>query len=97
MTLHTETIGLSTIIETGTGTRLAVSRWNTPRGRSLVSITPEYGDRRGEWHLAHSAVSFAPAAAAQVAAAVLEVAASIDEAPVDPTPTEADRDGTRCP
>jgi len=84
-------------IDTGPDTRLVVSRWDTPRGRSLVAITPEYRDRQGQWHLAHSAVSFAPAAAAEVAAAVLEVAAVIEGGPVDPMPTQRDREESRMP
>ena len=84
-------------IDTGPDTRLVVSRWDTPRGRSLVAITPEYRDRQGQWHLAHSAVSFAPAAAVQVIAAVMDVAARIEASPPEPMPTQEDREGSRWP
>lgn len=87
-----------TTIATGPDTRLVVSRWDTPRGRSLVAIRPEYLDgRRREWRLAHSAVSFPPDEAGKVAAAVLAVAAAIDGAPDDPMPTEDDRELSRRP
>lgn len=101
MTLHVDELSPpttdQTTITTGPDNRLVVSRWDTSSGRSLVSIAPEFRDRRGVWHLAHSAVSIPPAEAAEVAAALLEVAAKIAGAPVDPTPTPEDRDESRWP
>ena len=84
-------------IHTGPTTRLVITRWDAPSGRSLVSITPQYQDRQGRWHLAHSAVSIPPQNAAEVAAAVLEVAVRIDGAPVDPMPTGEDYELSRMP
>lgn len=85
------------IIPTSESTRLRICRWDAASGRSLVSIKPEYRDRRGMWRLAHSAVSVPLADAPQLAAAVLQVAASIDGGPVDPMPAQADCDESRRP
>jgi len=101
MSLHVDELappetGHSTIA-TGPDTRLVVARWDAPSGRSLVALTPEYRDRRGEWRLAHSAVSFPPSDAGEVAAAILEIAARIDGAPADPMPSAEDRELSRRP
>lgn len=96
MTLHVDELDPTTIA-TGPDTRLVVSRWDTPRGRSLVSIAPLYRARGGDWRLAHSAVCVPPGDAARLTAAVLAVAASIDGAPVDPMPTQQSRDDSRMP
>jgi hypothetical protein len=96
MTLHTEVLNDITIPTSDT-TRLVVSRWDAPSGRALVSIRPEYQDRRGDWHLAHSAVSVPPAEAPELAVAVLRVAAEIDGGPVDPMPSAEDRELSRRP
>jgi len=97
MTLSTDELTTPATIETGPDTRLVVSRWDTPRGRSLVSLAPEYRIRGGGWRLAHSAVSFPPAAAVQVIAAVMDVAARIEASPPEPMPTQEDREGSRWP
>lgn len=96
MTTAVETATAHTI-ETGPNTRLVVSRWDAPSGRSLVAIAPEYQDHRGVWHLAHSAVSVPPSAASEVAAAILAIAAHIDGRPVDPMPTDVAREESRMP
>ncbi len=69
------------IIATGATTRLSLSRWDAPSGRSLVALTPEYQDRQGRWHLAHSAVSVPPEEAPRVAAALVGIAANISRMP----------------
>lgn len=100
MTLHVDEQDSSTTehtIPTGSDMRLVVSRWDTPRGRSLVSLAPEYRTRAGEWRLAHSAVSFAPSDAQEIAAAVLAIAAGIEAQPPEPQPTAADREESRWP
>lgn len=101
MTLHAyalnDTADTALVIATGPDARLVVCRWDAPSGRSLVSIKPEYRDRRGTWHLAHSAVSLPPTVAPQLAAGVLQVAASISGAPTDPAPTAEDRELSRMP
>ncbi len=85
------------IIPTSTTTRLTIGRWDAPSGRVLVALTPEYQDQKGEWRLARSSVSVAPADAPALAAAILEVSARIDGAPIDPAPTDADRELSRRP
>ncbi len=77
--------------------RLVVSRWHAPSGRLLVAVTPEYRARGGGWHLQHSALAVPPEHASRVAAAVLEIAATIDAGPVDPEPTAEDRELSRMP
>ena len=68
-------------IDTAPTTRVIVSRWDAPSGRSLVSITPEYKDRSGKWRLAHSGVSVPPTEAEAVAAALCTIAAAIQGEP----------------
>jgi hypothetical protein len=81
----------------GETSRVKVSRWDTPTGRSLVCISPEHQDRWGDWHLSHSSVSIPPASAAEVAKAITITAAGIDGAPEDPMPTAEDRELSRRP
>jgi hypothetical protein len=77
--------------------RVIVKRWDSPSGRSFVAIAPEYRDRHGSWRLAHSAVTILPDQAAALAAAITAVAAAMDGQPVDPEPTEDDRELSRMP
>jgi hypothetical protein len=64
-------------VDTAPTTRVIVTRWDAPSGRTLVSITPEYKDRQGKWRLAHSGVSIPPAEAEAVAGALRTIAAAI--------------------
>lgn len=84
-------------ITTADTARILVSRWDAPSGRSFVALTPQYQDRRGEWRLSHSAVTFLPGSAAELAAAIVETAVRIEGAPIDPVPTADDRDLSRMP
>lgn len=62
---------------TGPANRLVVQRWDTPTGRSMVALVPQYRDRRGQWRLAHSAVALPPIEAGGVAEAIVMVADEI--------------------
>jgi len=43
--------------------RLLVEPWRNAAGKQLVTVTPQYGDRGGKWHLAHSSLMLMPEAA----------------------------------
>lgn len=76
--------------------RIAVSRWDAPSGRSLVALKPEYQDHHGEWHLTRSSVTFPPRHAAEMAAAIVETAAQMDDVPVAAIPPET-REAAKTP
>ena len=78
--------------------RLTIQTWETPTGRRLVAVKPEYVDRSGVWHLSHSGLLLAPAAARQLAPALVTMAASIElPEPSDPVPTAESREDSRWP
>ena len=97
MTLHAEAIPQSAMV-IQTAIPLA---WSSPAGMLPPAVPwwhhPEYKDRRGEWQLAHSAKRGLPLDAGVVAAAVMEIAAFIDGGPVDPQPSDQDREESRMP
>jgi len=84
-------------IETGPENRLLVAEWTNCQGRRLVTVTPQYRDRAGSWHLSRSSLMLGPDAARELGPALALVAANIDAGPVDPMPTEQDREESRMP
>lgn len=83
-------------ISTGERSRLIVRRSPTTTGRWLVSVTPKYLDRSGEWRMCYG-LMLEPEAARSLAPAIAAVVASIDGAPPEPAPTAEDREATRWP
>ena len=84
-------------IPTAPNERLLLRDWEGAAGRRLVTIAPQFRDRSGQWRLSHSGLILAPEIARQLAPALVEIAAEIDGAPVDPTPTGEDRELSRRP
>ena len=80
-----------------TDRRLLVEPYENGAGRGLVTVIPQYRDKQGLWRLAHSGLMLTPDAARQLAPALVAVAAALDGAPVDPMPTDEDRELSRMP
>jgi hypothetical protein len=101
MTLHAEVIdppSESIELQTGPDARLRISTFENNAGRRFVTVAPQYRDRRtGQWKLAASGLIVSPDACRDLVPALLVMAATIDGAPVDPMPTQQDRDESRMP
>jgi hypothetical protein len=100
MTLHaeaTEPAPEALEVQTGPDARLLLKPWENAHGLRFVTVAPEYRTRGGEWRLSHSGLILSPDAARELAPALLATAAAIDAAPVDPMPTQQDRDESRMP
>ena len=85
------------VISTGRKTRLVVKTCETGAGCRLVGVAPMYRDRAGAYRLAHSGLLLTPEVARDLAPAILEMAASIEGATNEPSPTEEDRADSRWP
>lgn len=100
MTLHTEVIdppaeGIE--LQTGPDARLLLRPWENAAGVRFVTVAPQYRDRSGQWKLAHSGLILTGDAARELGPALAAVAATIDASPIDPAPTEQDREESRMP
>lgn len=82
---------------TGPETRLLIRQWENERCQRFVTVAPQFKDRGGERRLSHSGLILSPNAARELASALLAMAAAIEAAPVDPLPTEQDREDSRMP
>lgn len=59
--------------------RLLVSSWtNEQSDKTFVSVAPQWLDRLKNWRLSHSGLLLLPAAARQLAPALLEIADAIE-------------------
>jgi hypothetical protein len=96
MSIHTEMLNAITI-PIAEDRRLVVDHLETVRGVRLVRVAVEYKDRIRGWQPSAPALLLRPRIARQLAPAILAMAATIDAGPVDPMPTEHDREESRMP
>lgn len=99
MSIHPEAITTPpcTTIAIDHGRRLLIEPWQNAAGTRFVTVAPQHKDRSGAWRLSHSGLILSPEVARELAPALLTIAAHIDGGPVDPMPTEADREESRMP
>lgn len=60
--------------------RLLIEPWENAQGRKLVTVTPQYQDRGGNWRLEHSGLMISTSVARALAPILTKCADAIDSA-----------------
>lgn len=86
------------IVDTGQPhDRIVLEEWSDSHGPTRMKVASQHQRRNGSWHSAVSGLLLTPEAARALAPGLTAMAAMIDAAPVDPEPTEQDREESRMP
>ena len=100
MTLHTEALEAKPaciIVPTTPKRRLVLKQWDGVGNPNNIQVIFQHMRPNGAWESAVNGLLLSPENARLLAPALLEIAAAIDGSPVDPMPTEEDREASRMP